>query len=119
MKSFLSCELSHAEELKGIHALELVAVAVLIVAAALVVLLLFLLLSLIVLGLLFGLGLVNNYAEFLGLALSVNGNCDGIALFALSDSGILGGCCMPYTAPDLGWGAEEEEFMAMLERRRK
>ena len=34
-------------------------------------------------------------------------------------SGVMGGCCMPYTAPDLGWGADEEEFTAMLERRRK
>ena len=34
-------------------------------------------------------------------------------------TGIMGGCCMPHTAPDLGWGCEEEEFMAMLERRRK
>ncbi len=33
--------------------------------------------------------------------------------------GVMSGCGLPYAAPDLGWGADEEEFMAMLERRRK
>ena len=34
-------------------------------------------------------------------------------------NGVMSGCGLPRATPDLGWGADEEEFMAMLERRRK